>query len=84
MIGRNQKANARAALLIAWRNFGNHSFRVDLAGRHYRPLKDAESLGWCWFLEDRCSILPAGLREIEPYLGDVVYAADHPRKVNPA
>lgn len=71
MIGRTQKANALAVLLNAWKNFGNRGFRVEMTGANYRPLKDAESLGWCWFDGPRCGILEAGLVAIEPWRQDV-------------
>lgn len=67
MIGRRQEANARAVLLAARNRFGNLSFKVDPCGSNYRPLRDAEFLGWVWFDGDRCAITAGGMVELEDY-----------------
>jgi DNA-directed RNA polymerase subunit RPC12/RpoP len=66
-----KRAVARAVVLAAFKLKGQKAFRVDPAGANWQPLKDAESLGWVWFVDpERCAILDAGLREIEPYRQD--------------
>lgn len=63
-----QQASARAALVAAHRRFGTKAFRVDPRGPNWQPLHDAARWGWCWWPDaDRCALLDAGLREIEPY-----------------
>lgn len=52
----------------AYNRYGpNKSFRVDVCGANYRPLKDAESLGWCWFAGERCALTGTGIAELEGY-----------------
>lgn len=61
MIGKQQRTAALHTILTVWKNFGDRGFRVNLAGKHYRPLKDAESLGWVRFVDrDRAAITEAG------------------------
>ena len=68
MIGKTQRMAALDAVLTVWRNFGDRGFKVDLAGRHYRPLKDAESLGWIRFLDtDRCALTEDGKAQAAQY-----------------
>jgi hypothetical protein len=66
-----KRAVARAVILAAHRLKGQKAFKVDRAGANYAALRDAEALGWVWFMApDRCAILDAGMREIEPYRRD--------------
>jgi hypothetical protein len=75
MIGRTQRMAALHTVLTVWTNFGAHGFRVDLAGKHYRPLKDAETLGWVKFLDrDRATITDAGKTEAMQYAQATVEA----------
>lgn len=68
---RQKRAVARAVVLAAYRAKGQKAFRVDRNGANYGPLRDAEALGWVWFITpDRCAILDAGMREIEPWRQD--------------
>lgn len=68
MIGKQQRNHALHAVLTVWRNFGDRGFRVDVAGKHYRPLKDAETLGWVRFLDrDRCAITEGGKAQVIQY-----------------
>jgi hypothetical protein len=62
-----ERHTALAVLLSAHKRYGTKSFKVDPNGHHWKPLHDAEKLGWCWFVGPRCAILDAGLRELEPY-----------------
>lgn len=66
-----KRAVARAVVLAAFKAKGRKAFKVNSLGSNYGPLKDAESLGWVWFVApDRCAILDAGMREIEPWRQD--------------
>jgi hypothetical protein len=68
MIGRTQRAAALHTVFVVWNNFGDHGFLVDLAGRHYRPLKDAETLGWVRFYDrDRVKITEDGKTQAMQY-----------------
>lgn len=67
MIGRKQKSAALAVMLAAHNRYGAKSFVVDVCGPNYRPLKDAEAQGWVWFNGERCAILDAGVRQLDPY-----------------
>lgn len=68
MIGKTQRMAALHAVLNVWKNYGDRGFRVDLAGKHYRPLRDAESLGWVKFLDtDRAAITDAGKTQAVQY-----------------
>lgn len=68
MIGRQQRAAALHTVSVVWKNFGDRGFKVDPAGKHYRPLKDAESLGWIVFLDhNRCALTPIGKTQALQY-----------------
>jgi hypothetical protein len=68
MIGKQQRMAALHTVLNVWKNYGDRGLRVDLAGRHYRPLKDAETLGWVRFLDhDRCALTDAGKEQAMRY-----------------
>jgi hypothetical protein len=70
MIDQQKRRQALAAVLGAWRNFGNYAFRVDPRGHHRAPLKWAETLGWCWWPEDdRCALTREGVAEALQYQG---------------
>lgn len=61
---------ALAVLFKAYKTYETKSFKVDPKGTNWGPLHTAERYGWCWFVGDRCAILDAGLRELEPYRKD--------------
>ena len=66
-----QQQAARAVVVVAWRNFGNASFRVNPKGKHWQPLKDAERLGLAWWPDaDKCALLPAGIEVAAEYAGN--------------
>jgi hypothetical protein len=68
MIGRKQRHAALAVLVLASRRYGDRCFKVDPAGQNYRPLRDAESLGWVRFSShDYAALTPAGLAEANGY-----------------
>jgi hypothetical protein len=64
-----QRHAARLVLLKAWRNFGHNAFGVDWRGQHWASLHDAEALGWCTFIADRCRLTTAGVDELAPWRG---------------
>lgn len=67
MLNRERRNTARLVLLKAWRNFGTNAFAVDPKGAHWHPLRDAEQLGWVSFVDDRCRMTDAGVRELAPW-----------------
>lgn len=72
MIGRQQKANALAVLVAVWHRYHGNGFKVDLCGENYRPLRDAESMGWVWFAgPDRCALTKEGIAQISPWINRV-------------
>lgn len=58
---------ALACMFVAYRRYATRSFIVDRAGPNWKPLHDAERLGWCWFQDTRCAFTSEGMRELEPY-----------------
>jgi hypothetical protein len=42
--------DTKTVLAVAWRNFGNHAFRVDPKGRFFGPLRKAQYQGLCQFI----------------------------------
>lgn len=75
MIGRQQRMNALAVTLKAWHLHGEKGFKVDVAGHNFRPLKDAETLGWVRFVDfDRCGLTEAGVEEVSQYHSAGMYA----------
>jgi hypothetical protein len=71
-----QRRAAEAVTVIAWRNYGNRAFRVNLRGKHAAPLRDAERLGLAWWpAEDRCALTTAGAQLASEYVS-VGEAAD--------
>jgi|GEM_PF-4547341 len=66
-----QRRQAEAVTVIVARNYGNRAFRVDLKGRHARPLKDAERLGLAWWpADDRCALTERGMALAAEYRGE--------------
>ena len=66
-----QQQAARAVVVVAFRNFGTSSFRVDRRGKHWQPLKDAERMGLAWWPgDDRCALLPQGVEVAAEYAGN--------------
>jgi hypothetical protein len=63
-----ERAQAKAVIHVAWKNFGNRAFRVDPHGKHIGPLRLAEQRGWCWFPgTNRCALTPAGVQELADF-----------------
>lgn len=58
---------ALACMFVAYKKYGTKSFLVDPKGANWKPLKHAESLGWCWFQGERCAFTASGMAELEPY-----------------
>jgi hypothetical protein len=68
MIGRKQRGAALCVMVAAWNRYQGATFRVDVAGSNYRPLRDAETLGWVWFpSQDRVAFTPEGIAELQAY-----------------
>jgi len=67
MIRDERRRAALLAMLTVWKNFGDQSVLIDPRGRHWRPLKDAEALGWARWFGDRCRLEPAGIEQLIPY-----------------
>ncbi len=62
---------AKGAVVVAWRNYGNRAFRVNLNGKHAQPLRDAEKLGLAWWPKpDRCALTPSGVQLATEYWPD--------------
>ena len=76
MIDTVRRQTAKLVLLKAWRNIGSAAFGVDPKGAHWRPLHDAETLGWCSFIGDRCRISRLGVQELAPWGATQAEAAD--------
>lgn len=76
MISRERRNTARLVLLRAWKHVGTSAFAVNPQGAHWDPLHDAEKLGWCRFVDDRCRITAAGAQELAPWGATVGEAAD--------
>jgi len=67
----DQRRQAEAVTVVVARNFGNRAFRVDLKGRHAKPLRDAERLGLAWWpAADRCALTAAGMALAAEYRGE--------------
>jgi hypothetical protein len=66
-----QRQAARLVLLKAWRKFGDDAFGVDRRGPHWEPMHDAEALGWCTFIDERCRLTTAGADELAPWRAEV-------------
>lgn len=65
------RRQAEAATVVAFRNFGMAAFRVNMRGRHAAPLKDAERLGLAWWPGgDRCALTPRGAELAAEYRGE--------------
>lgn len=69
-----QKRAALVSMLRAWRAYGDRAFKVDRFGDHWKPLRDAERLGWASWIGDRCRLERLGIEELIPY--GVVLAAE--------
>lgn len=67
MIKREQRAAALCSMLRAWRSYGDRAFRVSPYSEHWTPLCDAEQLGWCTWIGDRCRLTAAGIEQLIPY-----------------
>lgn len=69
MIDKIRRQTAKLVLLKAWKFMGTSAFAVDPKGAHWHPLHDAEKLGWCSFVGDRCRLSDAGVAELAPWRG---------------
>jgi hypothetical protein len=69
MIDKIRRQTALLVLLKAWRHFGTAAFAVRPGGAHWYPLRDAEKLGWCSFVGDRCRLSRTGVEELAPWRG---------------
>lgn len=67
MMRHEQRAAALVVMLKAWKSYGDRAFKVSPYSEHWRPLSDAEQLGWCTWIGDRCRLTPAGIEELIPY-----------------
>jgi hypothetical protein len=71
MIRREQREAALFSMLRAWRSYGDQPFTVNRFGDHWRSLHNAETLGWCTFIGDRCRLTAAGIEEVLPFGGKI-------------
>jgi hypothetical protein len=62
-----QKRAALLSMLRAWRSYGNRAFKVSPYSEHWKPLSDAEALGWATWIGDRCRLSAAGIEQLLPY-----------------
>jgi hypothetical protein len=62
-----QKRAALCVMLAAWRSYGDRAFKVARFGDHWKPLHDAEQLGWCSFIGDRCRLERLGVEQLIPF-----------------
>jgi hypothetical protein len=67
MIRAEQKRAALCVMLAAWRSYGDRAFKVARFGDHWKPLHDAEQLGWCSFIGDRCRLERLGVEQLIPF-----------------
>lgn len=67
MIRKEQRAAALVSMLRAWRTYGDRAFKVDRFGDHWKPLHDAEKIGWCTFIADRCRLERLGIEQLIPF-----------------
>jgi hypothetical protein len=66
----DERRAAECVVVIAWRNYGNRAFRVNLRGKHAAPLRDAERLGLAWWpATDRCAVTARGAELATQYAG---------------
>jgi hypothetical protein len=62
-----QKRAALCVMLAAWRSYGDRAFKVNRYGPNWQVLHNAERLGWCSFIGDRCRLERRGIEELIPY-----------------
>jgi len=67
VIRHEQRSDALYSMLRAWRSYGDRAFRVDRKGSHWKPLHDADALGWCTFIGDRCRLTRLGAEQLIPF-----------------
>jgi hypothetical protein len=67
MIRKEQRAAALVIMLKAWQSYGDRAFRVSPYSEHWKPLSDAEQMGWCTWIGDRCRLTPAGIEQLIPF-----------------
>ena len=67
MIRVEQKRAALCSMLAAWKSYRDRAFKVSPYGPNWKPLSDAEQLGWVTWIGDRCRLTPAGIEELIPY-----------------
>lgn len=62
-----QKRAALVSMLRAWRSYGDRPFKVSPYGPNWRPLRDAEKIGWATWIGDRCRLTAVGIEQLIPY-----------------
>lgn len=67
MIRRERKAAALYTMRTLWQNFGNRPVLIDPRGKHWAPLRDAETLGWTRWSGEHCWLTPAGVEQVVAY-----------------
>lgn len=67
MIRAEQKRAALLSMLNAWKSYGDRPFKVAPYSPNWTPLSDAEALGWCTWIGDRCRLTAAGIEQLLPF-----------------
>lgn len=67
MIRAEQKRAALVVMLRAWKSYGDRPFKVSPYGPNWKPLRDAEQIGWATFIGDRCRLERLGIEQLIPY-----------------
>lgn len=67
MVRVEQRRAALCVMLAAWRSYGDRAFKVSPYGPNWRPLHNAEQLGWCSFIGDRCRLTARGIEQLIPF-----------------
>jgi hypothetical protein len=62
-----QKRAALVSMLRAWRSYGDRAFKVSPYSEHWKPLSDAEQLGWVTWIGDRCRLERLGIEQLIPF-----------------
>lgn len=62
-----QKRAALYSMLRAWRSYGDRPFKVSPYSEHWKPLSDAEALGWVTWIGDRCRLERLGIEQLIPF-----------------
>jgi hypothetical protein len=66
--GRATDKDALAVIYSAHQRYGARVFTVDLAGRNYPALLQAQNRGWVWFADQRhAAVTRDGRRALAPF-----------------